>query len=116
MKIAYFFISPQAGILRLIQTILPELESGTHNLDVVAMCFFDDNKIALELENEIGQRLSKLVKEKNIVLLQAETADMKSKSPSECVVTTIINGEQVGCYPNFYNAMGERKPERIISL
>lgn len=116
MKIAYFFITPQVGVLRLIHTILPELESDTHSLNVVAMCFFDENKIALELDNEIGRRLSKLVTEKNIMLLQAETADMKSKSPSECVVTTIINGEQVGCYPNFYTAMGERRPERIISL
>jgi hypothetical protein len=130
-KVAYFFLSRESGILKLIQKILPELENGTHSLNVVAMCFFDDNAIVLELNNRIGQRLATLAKEKDIILLKGEITDMnpidharneqKTKDqirlkPTECVVITVVDGEQVGIYPDFYSAMGKYRPERIISI
>ncbi|CAM4091260.1 hypothetical protein SAMN06265348_102492 [Pedobacter westerhofensis] len=116
MKIAYFFMSPAAGISRLIYNILPELENGKHQLNVTAMCFFDENEIALQLDNEIGRRLAKLSKEKNILLLRGETTAMNGRSPAECVVTLIADGEETGCFPDFYSAVGDHKPERLISL
>lgn len=79
MKIAYFFLSNHSGLIKLIQTILPELENGTHSFDVMAMCFFDENEIALMLDNEIGQRLARLAKLKNIILLKGEKDDMNPR-------------------------------------
>jgi len=131
MKIAYFFISP-IGLFRLLKVILPELEAGTHSLDVVAMCFFDDNNFLLDIDHQIGRRLAILTNEKNITLMRSDRAGSESgvnnkdgvnatiyqrtKKPTECVVITIVDGQQVGCFPDFYAAVGDNRPDRLISL
>lgn len=51
MKVAYLFLSTGMGIQCLINTILPQLERGQHNQEVVAFCFFDENALILEAEN-----------------------------------------------------------------
>ncbi|CAM3918751.1 hypothetical protein SAMN06265348_111189 [Pedobacter westerhofensis] len=84
------------------------------------MCFFNENAIALSMDNEIGQRLAQLSREKNIVLMKAEKstgfAYQPLPKPTECVVTTILDGAEIGCFPDFYAALGEDRPERFISL
>jgi hypothetical protein len=47
MKIAYVFVSPRAASYKLGKMILPQLEAGTHGVEVVGMFFFDDNVFAL---------------------------------------------------------------------
>ena len=41
------FVSPRAASYKLGQMILPQLEAGTHGVDVVGMFFFDDNNYVL---------------------------------------------------------------------
>jgi hypothetical protein len=47
MKVAYVFITPRAATYKLGQMILPQLEAGTHGVEVVGMFFFDDNAFVL---------------------------------------------------------------------
>ncbi len=54
MKVAYVFISPRAASYKLQQMILPQLEAGTHRVEVVGMFFFDDNLFVLRKGDPIG--------------------------------------------------------------
>lgn len=120
MKTAYIFVSPTAGLHFLKHSILPELESGTHNFNVVAMCFFGKNAMAVSLDNELGQRLARLAKERDIILMTGENVQKSAqklfRQPTDCVVTTISDGQEIGCFPDFYSAVGDHKPDRFISL
>ena len=51
--------------------ILPQIEQGTHGVEVVGMMFFDDNVYALSADNDVGKRLSKIAEEQNILLINA---------------------------------------------
>ncbi len=44
MKVAYVFISPRASSYKLAQMILPQMEAGTHGVEVVGMFSFDDTE------------------------------------------------------------------------
>jgi hypothetical protein len=47
MKIAYVFATPSAAAYKLGTMILPQLEAGSHGVEVVGMFFFDDNTFFL---------------------------------------------------------------------
>ncbi len=40
MKVAYVFALPRSASYKLAQMILPQLEAGTHGVDVAGMFFF----------------------------------------------------------------------------
>jgi len=63
MKIAYVFASPRAASYKLGQMILPQLEAGTHRVEVVGMFFFDDNVFVLRRGDPIGERLARVARE-----------------------------------------------------
>ena len=58
-----------ASTFQLCSMILPQLENKSHGVDVVGMMFFDDNLYVLAKGNEFGERLSKVAKEQNILLM-----------------------------------------------
>ena len=58
MKVAYVFVSPRSASYKLGQMILPQLEAGTHGVDVAGMFFFDDNVFALRKGDPLGERLA----------------------------------------------------------
>lgn len=129
MKVAYIFLTPRQGLNHLTEKILPQLESGEFGLHVVALCFFDENAFVLEPQHPVYNRLEKISKEKNILLLKAEKADLIRKvtgladkdemrlKPTECAVTIIREREEIACFPNLYAALGERnRPDHILSL
>lgn len=60
MKVAYIFNTPRSATYKLGQMILPQLEAGTHGVDVVGMFFFDDNVFALRKGDPIGERLARV--------------------------------------------------------
>ena len=64
MRVAYVLSSPRAASHKLGQMILPQLEAGTHGVEVVGIFFFDDNTLGLQKGNPIGERLAKVAKEK----------------------------------------------------
>lgn len=72
MKVAYVFITPRCASYKLGQMILPQLEVGTHGVEVVGMFFFDDNVFVLRRGDPIGERLAKVAKEKGILLMMCD--------------------------------------------
>lgn len=48
--------------------ILPQLEAGTHGVEVVGMFFFDDNVYILRQGDAVGERLARLARAKDILL------------------------------------------------
>jgi hypothetical protein len=77
MKVAYVFITPRAATYKLGQMILPQLEAGTHGVEVVGMFFFDDNAFVLRQGDPIGERLAKLAKEKGILLMMCDACALE---------------------------------------
>lgn len=72
MRVAYVLSSPRAASHKLGQMILPQLEAGTHGVEVVGIFFFDDNTLVLQKGNPIGERLAKVAKEKGILLMMCD--------------------------------------------
>jgi len=66
MKVAYVLNTPRCSSYKLAQMILPQLEAGTHGVEVVGMFFFDDNVYALRQGDPTGERLARVAKEQNI--------------------------------------------------
>ena len=69
MKIAYVFATNMASTFKLATMILPQLEQGNHGAQVIGMMFFDDNIYCLRKGDPIGERLAKVAKEQNILLM-----------------------------------------------
>ena len=114
-----------ASTFQLSSMILPQLENKSHGVDVVGMMFFDDNLYVLAKGNEFGERLSKVAKEQNILLMicdqcairrgfgegnfeQCGTGEVKAKGTVEGVVA--------GCFPQLYEALSSSPPDQVITL
>ena len=125
MKIAYIFRNDMASTFQLSSMILPQLENKSHGVDVVGMMFFDDNLHVLAKGNEFGERLSKVAKEQNILLMicdqcavrrgygdgtfeQCGTGKVKAKGTVEGVVA--------GCFPQLFEALSSSPPDQVITL
>lgn len=133
MKVAYVFITPRAATYKLAQMILPQLEAGVHGVEVVGMFFFDDNAFVLRKGDPIGERLAKIAKEKNILLMVCDACALERNlaqgqprwcypdgtgrtEPAECVPVGTVDGVQVGCFPDLYAALAGNLPDQVISL
>jgi len=133
MKVAYVFAMPRSASYKLAQMILPQLEAGTHGVDVVGMFFFDDNTLLLSKGNPIGERLAKVAKEKNILLMICDMCALERglaegeprwcdatgqgrTEPGECHVVNVVDGVHVGCFPDLYGALAGSPPDQVITL
>ena len=134
MKIAYVFAMPCSASYKLGRMILPQLEAGTHGADVVGMFFFDDNTFVLRKGDPIGERLAKVAKEKNMLLMMCDmcalgrglargqpvwcdpATGLGRKEPGTCVVFGTVDGVKVGCFPDLYLALGGNPPDQVITL
>ena len=133
MKIAYVFAMPRAASYKLAQMILPQLEAGTHGVEVVGMFFFDDNTFVLRNGDPIGERLSSLAKKTGMLLmmcdmcaLERNLADGEPKwcdgegkgrnEPGEIRTVGTVEGVQVGCFPDLYSALAGNPPDQVITL
>ncbi|MFQ3609968.1 MAG: SaoD/DsrE family protein [Fimbriimonadales bacterium] len=133
MKVAYVFTSPRAASYKLGQMILPQLEAGTHGVEVVGMFFFDDNTFVLRRGDPVGERLAKVAQEKNILLMMCDMCALERNlakgqprwcdpdgrgrtEPADCVPYDTVAGVQVGCFPDLYAALAGNPPDQVISL
>ena len=58
MQVVYVFsTSGHTGSYTLAKMILPQLEQGTHGVEVVGMFFFDDNTYLRRAGDPVGERL-----------------------------------------------------------
>lgn len=133
MKVAYVFTSPRAASYKVGQMILPQLEAGTHGVEVVGMFFFDDNTFVLRKGDPIGERLSNVAAETGMLLMMCDmcalernlaegeprwcSPDGKGRTePAECTVVDTVDNVQVGCFPDLYGALAGNMPDHIITL
>jgi len=133
MKVAYVFITPRAATYKLAQMILPQLEAGVHGVEVVGMFFFDDNAFVLRKGDPIGERLAKLAREKNILLMICDACALERNlargtprwcnpdgtgrtEPAHCEPYDTVEGVQGGCFPDLYAALAQNPPDQVISL
>ena len=133
MKVAYIFANPHAASYKLAQMILPQLEAGTHGVEVVGMFFFDDNTFVLREGDPVGERLSKIAREHQILLMMCDMCALFRNlaegaprwispdgsgvtKPENCVPMDTVNGTKVGCFPDLYSALSENPPDHIITL
>ena len=125
MKIAYIFKTSMASTFQLSSMILPQLENNNHMVDVVGMFFFDDNIFCLKQNDPIGERLAKIAREKQMLLMvcdqcavrrglaegtfeQCGSGDVKAKG--------LVDGVTAGCFPQLYEALGSNPPDQVITL
>lgn len=134
MKVAYVFTSPRAASYKVGQMILPQLEAGTHGVEVVGMFFFDDNAFVLRKGDPIGERLSKVAADTGMLLMMCDMCALERNlaegaprwcdpatgqgrtEPHECTPVDAVDGAQVGCFPDLYAALAGNPPDHVITL
>ena len=117
MKVAYVFNSPRSASYKLGRMILPQLEAGTHGVDVVGMFFFDDNVFVLRRGDPIGERLAKVAARTGTLLMMCDMCALErgvgrrgaslvrrggpgaAPRPASAASRTLCHGAQVGCFP-----------------
>ena len=133
MKVAYVFVSPRAATYKMGQMILPQLEAGTHGVEVAGMFFFDDNVFVLRRCDRHGERLARVAERTGMLLMMCDMcalerglaeggprwcdADGRGRTkPGECRVQGTVSGVQVGCFPDLYAALADNSPDQVITL
>jgi hypothetical protein len=113
--------------------ILPQLEAGTHGVEVVGMFFFDDNTFVLRKDDPIGKRLAKVATAKGILLMMCDMCALERHlaegeprwcdaegqgrtEPGEVRPVNTVEGVQVGCFPDLYQALAGNPPDQVITL
>jgi hypothetical protein len=121
VKVAYVFAtSGHTASYKLGKMILPQLEEGSHGVEVVGMMFFDDNNYVLRAGDPIGERLSKVARENGMLLMMCDQCAIErglaEGEPGDCRVTGTVDGVQVGCFPDLYGALAGAPPDHVITL
>ncbi|MEM7008740.1 MAG: SaoD/DsrE family protein [Thermodesulfobacteriota bacterium] len=125
MKVAYIFRSNMASTYQLGKMILPQLEEGFHGVEVVGMFFFDDNTYVLRSGDPVGERLSKIARDKGILLMMCDQcavvrnlADgtLEQCGKGEVKAKGTVEGVSAGCFPQLYEALSGNLPDQIITL
>ena len=125
MKVAYIFRNDMASTFQLATMILPQLEDGSHGVDVVGMFFFDDNLYALRQGDPIGERLAKVAADKGILLMICDQCavrrGMADGTFEQCGKGDVrakgtVSGVQAGCFPQLYQALAGSPPDQVITL
>jgi len=121
MKVAYVFTtSGHTASYKLGKMILPQLEAGTHGVQVVGMMFFDDNNYVLRAGDPIGERLAKVAAEQGVLLMMCDQCAIErglaEGEPGNCRPSGTVAGVHVGCFPDLYRALAGAPPDHIITL
>ena len=122
MKVAYVFsTSGHTASYKLGQMILPQLEQGRHGVEVVGMMFFDDNTFMLRKGDPMGERLGRVAREMNILLMLCDQCATERGlavrvEENRYRPQDTVEGVQVGCFPDLYAALAGNPPDHIITL
>ena len=112
MKVAYIFSSQGHTVsYKLGKMILPQLENGTHGVDVVGMFFFEDNCYVLMEGNPIGERLAKVAAASGMLLMACDQCCYERD-----IADQLVDGATIGCFPNLYEALSGNPPDQVITL
>jgi hypothetical protein len=133
MKVAYVFATPRSASYKLGKMILPQLEAGTHGVEVVGMFFFDDNTYVLREGDPVGQRLSEVAEKSGMLLMMCDMCALERNlavgeprwctpegtgrtEPVEIATQGTVTGVRVGCFPDLYSALSGNMPDQVITL
>jgi hypothetical protein len=121
MRVAYVFAtSGHTASYKLGKMILPQLEDGDHGADVVGMFFFDDNNFVLRRGDPIGERLSLVARQQEMLLMMCDQCAIErglaKGEPRNCVTVDTVDGVSVGCFPDLYAALATNPPDHVITL
>ena len=127
MKVAYVFSScGQTVDYVLGDMILPQLEHDHHGVDVVGMFFFHDNTYALRAGDPLGERLTAVADDQDILLMLCDQcaskrglADKVGEAESGRTLYEphqTVDGVTVGCFPDLYAALGDVGVDQVITL
>ena len=121
MKVAYIFATSGHNVShKLGKMILPQLESGTHGVEVVGMFFFDDNTYALRAGDPIGERVAKIAKEQGMLLMLCDQCALErglaTGEAGNCEPSGTVEGVSVGWFPDLYTALSGNMPDQVITL
>ena len=125
MKVAYVFATNMATTFKLSTMILPQLEQGIHGPQIAGMMFFDDNIFALRKNDPIGERLSKVAKEQNILLMVCDQCAVRrdlaegtfeQSGTGQVKASGLVDGVVAGCFPQLYEALAGNMPDQVITL
>lgn len=134
VKVAYVLNTLRAASYKVAQMILPQLEAGTHGVEVVGIFFFDDNVWALRRGDPIGERLAAISKDTGMLLMACDNCALERNlakgeprwcdpatgkgrtEAAECEPVDLVDGATVGCFPDLYDALSGNPPDQVISL
>lgn len=125
MKVAYIFRSNMASTYQLAKMILPQLEENYHGVEVVGMFFFDDNLYVLRSGDPVGERLSKIARERGILLMMCDQCavnrnladgSLEQCGKGEVKAKGTVQGVSAGCFPQLYEALSGNMPDQVITL
>ncbi len=121
MRIAYVFsTSGHTASYKLGKMILPQLEAGTHGVDVVGMFFFDDNNYVLRRGDPIGERLAVVAAQNGMLLMMCDQCALErglaKGEIGNCITQDTVDGVSVGCFPDLYAALSGNPPDHVVSL
>lgn len=112
MKVAYIFSSQGHTVsFKLGKMILPQLEAGTHGVDVVGMFFFEDNNYVLVKDNPLGERLAEVAQQQGMLLMGCDQCCYEREIDGK-----LVEGAVIGCFPNLYGALSGNMPDQVITL
>ncbi|WP_029030701.1 SaoD/DsrE family protein [Salinarimonas rosea] len=125
MKVAYVFAVANASTFKLAGMVLPQLEAGNHGAEVVGMMFFDDNILCLRAGDPVGERLAKVARERNILLMVCDQCALRrgyAEGPEHACGTGavkakgLVDGVVAGCFPQLYEALSGNPPDQVVTL
>ena len=110
MKVAYIFSSQNSHMI-LDKMIIPQLLNDNHGAEVVGMMFFADNTFLLTKGSSVGDRLSKVLEKKKILLMACNICAIERGIDDK-----LIDGACIGCFPDLYKALEGSGVEQVITL
>lgn len=110
MNVAYIFTTTRAHKI-LSRMIIPQLEEGRHMANVVGMFFFEDNAFLLQKGNEVGERLRMLSEESGMLLMACDICCIERNIHKD-----LVEGAEIGCFPDLYEALSGVKLDQVITL
>jgi hypothetical protein len=121
MRVAYVFsTSGHTASYKLGKMILPQLEAGSHGVDVAGMFFFDDNCYVLRAGDPLGERLARVAGEHGIMLMLCDQCALERElargEVGACEPQGTVSGVSVGCFPDLYGALSQAPPDQVITL
>jgi len=125
MKVAYVFATDMAATFKLATMILPQLEAGEHGATVVGMFFFDDNLYCLRRGDPIGERLARIAKSHDILLMMCDQCAVRRNlaegtfeqcGKGQVKASGTVEGVEAGCFPQLYAALASNPPDHVITL